>query len=919
MFFAWVACGLGAGGVARLGTPTARIVAGTAFLLVTFVVLLWPWWVRRQQRREPAVLRAIFAAEPAYLSRLERAYELQANPRNDVSPELTALHYRRLFERAPQGAVEKRAETIRRNWNAVALVALVACTGLLARGGHWIFEGYDVLFARQGVAPWPMVWLEYSTIEAKAPPYLGNAKTQLMWESAAGLPEGAVVSVQGRPLWEGVTLVLTGAGEEVPFVPDGEGALIAHWELRADVELRVAARFGQVLIEEPSSVQVHSLPDQLPQVVLAGAPKELKLEELTQLELQWRAVDDHQVSQVDLVLRSGGKEERRTLDRPSQGMRQAAGGHLLYPDDPFISQSFLPIVVRIEARDNNVERDRDLWGKSHSFVLKPVNVGQAQVARYEALLALRAELTDILVTQRSTQSPSKARANAGKDGLRNKLREAREHARTALAATYSGLAVSRGLSAFIQGQFDTAARELARPAVSGDKATRALETALLGVDAGIGSLSHRDAQDVSKSLGDVADEVAFAARQAQEGEDSLDSARERLELAVVVLEDGARALRKLGILGADIGAVALGDLGRVQRSRQADDYFHAELAALHLAGRLHRPNPSFGAKGGGGGAVESGNGQQGGEGEGSGKASDADEAFDRLARDLAELAEEHAEAVDRTSNALDSAEGEIRSEDVAEQAKARAQALRRAVAGLPEPGEAPSTSRASAALAREHSGAMAHDFDNLDFDEAVESGRRARAAAEEAMRRSDLDDWTLRQMERALGEIKDHLQWATEQRDARQKLKEQAAKGALSEVSKSEMELGERARRLSSEGAEKAQLPEQARQKLAEAEELMRQAAQHLNSGRGQAGLNLQRQAQRLLEDSQTGQTSEPPGQRSGQKQGGRSSGFGGEIPAEDRKRQAEDFRRRVLEGLAKSEGGKLGPAVKRYAEGLLR
>jgi hypothetical protein len=417
----------------------------------------------------------------------------------------------------------------------------------------------------------------------------------------------------------------------------------------------------------------------------------------------------------------------------------------------------------------------------------------------------------------------------------------------------------------------------------------------------------------------VADEVAFAARQAQEGEDSLDAARERLELAVVVLEDGARALRKLGILGADIGAVALGDLGRVQRSRQADDYFHAELAALHLAGRLHRPNPSFGAKGGGGGAVESGNGQQGGEGEGSGKASDADEAFDRLARDLAELAEEHAEAVDRTSNALDSAEGEIRSEDVAEQAKARAQALRRAVAGLPEPGEAPSTSRASAALAREHSGAMAHDFDNLDFDEAVESGRRARAAAEEAMRRSDLDDWTLRQMERALGEIKDHLQWATEQRDAWQKLKEQAAKGALSEVSKSEMELGERARRLSSEGAEKAQLPEQARQKLAEAEELMRQAAQHLNSGRGQAGLNLQRQAQRLLEDSQTGQTSEPPGQRSGQKQGGRSSGFGGEIPAEDRKRQAEDFRRRVLEGLAKSEGGKLGPAVKRYAEGLLR
>jgi hypothetical protein len=864
-------------------------------------------------------LRTIFAGEPEYLARLQRGFQLQATPQQDVSPELAALHYRRLFERAPQGVVETRSTAIRRNWNALALVALTVCIGLLARGGHWIVEGYDVMFAREGVAPWSMSWLEYATIEAKAPPYLGNAKTQLMWESATGLPVGAVVSVHGRPLREGVTLVLTSGEQEVPFIADGDGALVAHWELTADAELRVAARFGSVLIVEPESIQVHAMPDELPRVVLAEAPKELLLEEVTQLELQWRAADDHQVSQVDLVLRSGGKEERRTLDRPSQGMRQAAGGHLLYPDDPFISQSFLPIVVRVEARDNNAERDRDFWGRSHSFVLKPVNVGQAQVARFQELVALRADLTDTLALQRGVESQPRNLAGSAKSEVRTKLRATRERTRSALAATYKGLAVSRGLSAFIQSQFDTVAREFERPGSSSAKQTKALETALLGVDAGLASLAHRDAQDVSKSLGDVADELAFAARQAQEGEESLEHARERLDLAVNVLDDGARALRKLGILGADIGSVALGDLDRVQRSLRADDYFHAELAALHLAGRLHRPNPSFGAKGGGGGAVESGSGQQGGEGEGSGKASDADQAFDRLARDLAELAEEHAEAVDRTSNALDSADEQIRSDGAADEAKARAQALRRAVAGLPEPGEAPSTSRASAALAREHSGAMAHDLDNLDFDEAVDSGRRARAAADEAMRRADLDEWTRQQVERALGEIKDQLQWATEQRDARQKLREQAAKEALSEVSKSEMELGERARRLASESNEQAQLPEQARQKLADAEELMRQAAQHLNSGRGQVGLNLQRQAQRLLEDSQPGQTSEPPPQKSGQKSGGKSSGFGGEIPAEERKRQAEDFRRRVLEGLARSEGGKLGPAVKRYAEGLLR
>ncbi len=914
--FAWIAAVLGAGAIARLGTPTARGLAAVGLVSVTLGVLAWPRWLERRRKNELAALGMLFGREPEFLAKLQRAYHLQTAPGGDVSRELASLHYRRLFERAPAGAIERRAASIRRNWNALAVAALAICAGLMARGGHWLVEGYDVLFAQRGVAPWPMEWLEYATIEAKAPPYLGNGRTQLMWESATGLPEGAVISMRGRPLWEGVGLVLSDGEHEVPLVDDGDGALVAHWDLAGDVELRVAARFGGVLIFEPGSVQVHSMPDQLPRVALAGAPKELLLEQLTQLELQWGAADDHQISQVDLVLRSGGKEERRTLDRPSLGMRQAVGDHLLYPDDPFIAQSFLPVVVRIEARDNNVERDRELWGRSEAFVLKPVNVGQPQVARYAALLELKDALVDVLAQQRTL--PLHGASSEAVRDIRDKLREARERARKALEESYAGLTVSRGLSAFMQSQFDAVAREFSRKVSSRDKQTTALEAAVLGVDAGLASLSQRDARDVSKALGDVADEIAFAARQAQEGEESLEPARERVDLAVAVLQDGAQSLRRLGTLGADIGSVALADLDRVQRSRQAEDYFHVELAALHLAGRLHRPNPSFGAKGGGG-AVESGSGEQGGDSDGEGKASDADEAFDRLARDLAELAEEHAEAVDRTSNALDSAEDDIRDDALAEEAKARARSLRRAVAALPEPGEAPSTSRASAALAREHSGAMAHDFDNLDFDEAAESGRRAKSAAEEALRRDDLDDWTKAQLERALDEVKDHLQWATEQRDVRQKLKEQAAKVALSEVSKSELELGERARRLAAEGGDKAQLPEQARQKLAAAEELMRQAAQHLDSGRGQVGLNLQRQAQRLLEDSQPGQTSEPPGQKAGQAEGGKSSGFGGEVPVEERRRQAEDFRRRVLEGLAKSEGGKLGPAVKRYAEGLLR
>jgi hypothetical protein len=919
----WIAGLLVAGVVARWGTMPARVAALSLLLSVTVFALVWPWWRRKREQDERRVLSLLLADAPDDLAKAQRAYDLQASVSADVSPELARLHYSRQLQKVGTAPVMRRGEVIRRRWHVVTVAALAVCTVVLLRGAYPVVEGYDVLMAQGRFAPWPMRWLEHSSLRAKAPAYLGNRQAQVMWESAAGLPEGSVLSIRGEPVRDGLSLVVTDGETDVPFVDDGEGALVAHWELRSSSELRVAARFGDVLIPESRSIQVHALPDQLPKVILAGAPREMSLKEISQIEIQWRAVDDHQVSQVDLVLRSGGKEERRTLDRPSPGMKQATGGHLLYPDDPFISQSFLPVVVRVEARDNHAQREREVWGKSEAFILKPAGVGEAQVSRFEALTELRDELTDMVAEYQpaSVEEPPAAAKTAA--ALRTKetlqrLEKLADKARGTLSATYAGLEVTRGMAAFLQGQLDTVIREFKKVRSTDDKRRSALEAALLAVDAGLVSLAQRDAQQVSKALGDVADEAAFAARRVQEGEDAAPAAKERLELALGVLVEGARGLRRLGTLGNDLGSVAEGDLGRVTRSKEADDFFHAELAALHLAARLHRPNPSFGSKGGGGGgSVESGNGGEGGEP--SDKASDADEAFDRLAHDLAELSQEHADAVERTSSALDAANGSARSDELADEARRRAQALRRSVIALPEPGEAPSTSRASSALSREHAGAMAHELENLDFEGAVESGRRGKAAAEEALRRGDLDGWTSQAQQRALDELKQQLDWATRQRDEWRERQEQAAKEALQDIAKAEQELRERARRLAQESGGPAQLPEQTRQKLSSAEELMRQAAQHLGTGRGQVGLNLQRQAQRLLEESQPGQTSEPPGRQAGRNPGTRHSGFGGAVPAEDRKRQAEEFRRRVLDGLARGGDGKLSPAVKRYAEGLLR
>jgi hypothetical protein len=101
----------------------------------------------------------------------------------------------------------------------------------------------------------------------------------------------------------------------------------------------------------------------------------------------------------------------------------------------------------------------------------------------------------------------------------------------------------------------------------------------------------------------------------------------------------------------------------------------------------------------------------------------------------------------------------------------------------------------------------------------------------------------------------------------------------------------------------------------------MKRAAQALSEGDGERALELQRQAQRLLDDD----SDEPPEDGaenptdSSEADGDRGVGTGGEVPDEDAQNRAEEFRQRVLRGLSGDKSIELAPAVKRYAEGLLR
>lgn len=907
--------------LARAGSLTTRVSVGLSLAFALAVLLLHRGVFRRRLRDEAGVVKtALTAADPASGTRVLRALSLaeavEATPRGQ-SPELARLHLSRSLSRFDARHVGELAEQRARGFRQFARLGMAAAALVVVLSPWQVLEGLNVLTARAGRAPVEMNWLEYVHVTAAPPSYLQKKSGFLMLETAAALPEGTELSFRGVPLHAGRELVLTDGQAEVPFVDDGSGSVVARWTLERSSTLRIAARFGDTLIYEPRSIELHSQPDEVPRVELEGAPKDFRLEELGKLELLWQAVDDHSLLQVDLVLRSAGKEERRTLESFPGDKRTGRGGHVLYADDAFFKRVFLPVVIRIEARDND-PREGNKWGRSEAFVVRPPGVGSPELNRFQALSSLREQLVNLLAAQLDAEGATAPDAKAAqRKDLLERVATLRQTSQTVFSSNYSGLTVPRGWSAFMDGQLERLERAFSRR----QKERETIESIVLGVNSALSSLASKDSKDVARQLGDVAEEAAFGARLGQEPEKGQEGV-ERLDIAIEVLDNGANELLRLDVLGADLGSVALADLARVRRSRERKDFFHAELAALHMAERLRRPNPSFGSKGGGGGGVEAGSGGSGGkQSEAQGEPSDVDSEFERMARDLESLAQDHADLVDRTSDAMRSAASDTEPAGDKGEAERRAEELRRSVVGLPQPGEAPGTGRASAALMREHAGAMAHELERLNFEGALDSGRRARAAAEEALRSSDLPQHTREQVEQALAELEEQLEWARARAERQRQAVQEAARQALSEYAGLERELAERASRLAQEAGGKAALPQDVRERLDEASSLMQRAARHLRDGEGERALERQTEAQRLLEQSETGdmQESGSDGQQHAGDDGGRKMRTGGDVPDPSEQNGAEDFRRRVLEGLAEQAGGRLSPAVKRYAEGLLR
>ncbi|MCC6522971.1 MAG: DUF4175 family protein [Polyangiaceae bacterium] len=932
-----VALGLALGAVclARLGSLPARLAAAALLFAALGLVVARLGWQRRRSRDAEHVLRtSLGAVDPALGAAALRARRLAdttlLEPRRG-SAELAALHLDRLLGRAPVARIAARANRRAWRWSAVALGVATGCVVLVASDPLRLLEGLDVLAARGDVAPVPLAWLERAEVELAPPAYLHQARRSVDAYGAVAVPDGTELTLRGVPRRPDRALVLTDGSREVRFEDDGSGAVVAHFTIAGDVELRVAATFGAVRIFEPGRTVVHALPDMAPTVRLEGAPRTARLLDEPRISVHYEASDDHGLGAVDLVLRAGSREERRPLSKPQGGSRVDRGGIDLLSSDPFFKRTYLPVELTVEARDDDPVRG-PTWGRSAAIMIVPAKIGEREALRYAAVRAGRDALTDMLAGSMALGPPDGP-------GLPGHL--ARETALLATAGdalsamldkTFGGLTVPSALAALTRGHLERLSRALGAERdehvpIGHDKLLDVSERAVLALDSALGALGVSDTQASARKLADVATDAANAIA-ASEEPTRRERGEQRLLAALTVLSDGGEQLLRLGWLGLDLGEIVQNGLRRIRRAWEPRDRYHAKLAAEDLAARLRQPFPSFGSSGGRGGTESGGMGvPQPGEGQGSEAAAEAA----KIAEMLEQLRQEHAEQMEEVARALEQAMTPELRQAMKEKLKERAEAVRRAVEQMPDTSGSPVSAPSEAARqkggeGRAHAEAMAEALERGDLSEAIRRGDeavRALGAAEKAAREDAAGS------DRELGaragasqsEVERHVEDTKRDLSEAQRRASEAAKDELGHAAKRERALADKARELRDKSAGgEAALPEALLRKLEEAGATMDQAAEELEQGRGAEGTERQREAQRMLESMM-------PDDRDGgehPKDGAEDADdgpVGGHVPVpgKGKSEDADAFRKRVLDGLSGPVSPGLRDALRRYAEGLLR
>jgi hypothetical protein len=927
--------------LARLGTPVARAASG-AFLVLVLAAIGVKFWSDRRGWRDArkVVSRTIFPTNRDLGGRTLRAMNLCERATRDPSTgsqELAQAHLERTLGRVRLDDVTRHADQVARSLGVAALVAGLLGLVAVLLGPFRVIEGLDVLAARHGVAPMAFQWLDEVALIAHPPDYLHQTDISPFELSRVEVPYGSLMTVRGVALHPGRSLVLADGTSEIPFVDDAAGGVVARWPVSGDAKLRVAAKFGAVLIREPVSIEIVSIPDAAPVVTLEGAPKTVKLIDTPEIEVSYEASDDHGLREVHLVLRSGPREERRMLSRLDGETRHDRGGYRLWATDRFFKRAFAPVEVSVEARDNDPLKGPK-WGKSAAITVIPPIVGEPEALRYRALEEARDALVDLAAFRidnpiEAKTSPGALREHGSREG--EETNRALEVLETKLSESYGGIGISRRIKTLARGQLRKM-REALDAEVRGPTRARhaqgekLVEDFALAVDGALHRLDVTDSVSIAKRLAEVADDAAEGAAQAVRSADR-EHGGARLEAGTHILDDGGKQLVHLGSLGKDLGEIVANDLKRAARTVARQDYLHTELVMRDLAARLRRPSPSFG--GGRRGGVEAG----GSEGPADEDGAEGGQQIAREQEQLEELSRDHAAEVSGVERAMSNAESGEELDRLREEARQHAQAVRDAVRSLPRSGGDPNSADEAAAAAREHAEAMAEELERANPSEAVRSGHSALGSLEQAERapparfsfRKDVRE-DARQAE---SKLDPEVKWAERTLERLRQAASARASDDLKRTSPRESKMADRARSLADEGSSGAgALPGSTLDLLSGAESAMREGSRALGAAEGDRALQSLKEAQRLLEmarsdESETGSDQESEGEKEGNRE---SNGVGNNAPngpfahrapiprAEDY-RGPEDFRRRVLEGLGGAADPRLKDAVKRYAEGLLR
>lgn len=916
----------------RAGTLGARGV-GAVVLLALPVVLLLASWQHRRRRRDPAGVLAdtVGRTEPALGRRALRALRLvrqTAERPTQGSTALAELHFARTLSRASFGLLGQRARRTSWIYSVVALV--LACGGLMlvVSDPFRFVEGVDVLVARDGVGPLDLEWLSTRRVLATPPAYLGTHPHTVESRLPASLPTGTELTIRGAPGHDGRALVLTDGGREVDFVNDRHGQLVAKWTVTEDASLHVAARFGEVILRDPEPLEIHAIADLPPRIHLDGAPRTIELLDQPRVSIHYEATDDHGLEEVALVLRAGAREERRSQSEPKGRSRLEKGGLDLSMDDPFFKRTYLPVEIVVEARDNDAVAGPK-WGRSASLIVVPPRIGEREALRYAALRGIRNELTDLLAWRlEARRQPSASSADRQRQlgQQRRRQQQADRRIRKTLAKRFGGLAFGGAVRALVRGQLERLDRawrrhEAGPRQASTDRLIERSESALLATDAALALVGGRDTRRSARKLSDVAAEAAASIEMGRKLDERA-RANQRLDAALQVLGDGAEHLVELGRLGRDLGELVQNGLRRIRRAWADSDRYHARLAAEDLAARLREPNPSFDSAGGSGtGGVEAG----GRPAPGSEPASDAASEAAGIEQALEQLRQEHAAEVSSVRRALRQASQQESPQSGDQQMREHAQSVRQAVNELPRQAGRSASSRAAAASARAQAEAMAGALERGQVDEAARHGQQALRALSEAGRmgrsapEGSTDAKAAKQVPRARERLAPEVAWAEQTlKELQRRASERAAK-QLDRSAKRERELAKRARairRRSAEGA--APLPGSLLDRLADAAKAMDAAAQRLGRKDGPGGLEQQREAQRLLEMAQP-ESEQADGSEGDESGDGSRLDQEVDVPGARRNERADEFRKRVTDGLRGQVPPQLRDALRRYAEGLLR